>query len=120
MIDLGPKVHKALSPGLLESAYEHCLAHELHSRGHSIGRQVALPICYDGTIRDAGYRLDIIVENAVIVEIKAVSRPSCSSWLYQSAYTLTHAQSRVPIGRIRSGSAISQFQASVQAAMISS
>ena len=72
VIDSGLKVHKALGPGLLESAYEHCLAHELHSRGHSIGRQVVLPICYDGAILDAGYRLDIVVESAIIVEIKAV------------------------------------------------
>ena len=56
----------------MESAYEHCLAHELHTRGVSLQRQVPLPIAYRGTTLDAGYRLDLLVENSVIVEIKAV------------------------------------------------
>ncbi len=72
VVDAGLKVHKALGPGLLESAYEHCLAHELQTRGVSLRRQVSLPIIYEGTTLDAGYRLDILVENAIIIEIKAV------------------------------------------------
>jgi GxxExxY protein len=72
VVDAGLKVHKALGPGLLESAYEHCLAHELHTRGLSLDRQVALPIVYDGLKLDAGYRLDLLVEDKIIVEIKAV------------------------------------------------
>jgi GxxExxY protein len=72
IVDSGLKVHKALGPGLLESAYEHCLAYELHARGIGLHRQVALPIIYEDTKLDAGYRLDILVENAVIIEIKAV------------------------------------------------
>jgi GxxExxY protein len=72
VIDAGLKVHRTLGPGLLESAYEHCLAHELHSRDISVVRQVALPIVYAGIRLDAGYRLDLVVENAIIIEIKAV------------------------------------------------
>ena len=72
VVDAGLKVHKALGPGLLESAYEHCLAHELQSRGLSVTRQVPLPIVYDGIKIDAGYRIDILLEEAIILELKAV------------------------------------------------
>ena len=73
MIDAGLKVHKALGPGLLESAYEHCLAHELLSRGVSLQqRQVVLPIVYEGARLDAGYRLDILIGDSIVVEVKAV------------------------------------------------
>jgi GxxExxY protein len=70
-IDSALHVHKVLGPGLLESAYEHCLAHEVASRGLSVNRQVALPIVYEGEKLDAGYRLDLVVDNAVIVEALA-------------------------------------------------
>jgi GxxExxY protein len=73
-VDAGLKVHRALGPGLLESTYEHCLAYELHSRGLSLARQVALPIEYDGARLDAGYRLDMAVEDLIIIEIKAVDQ----------------------------------------------
>jgi GxxExxY protein len=66
------KVHRALGPGLLESAYEHCLAHELTVRGVKVRRQVSLPIEYEGLRLDAGYRLDLVVGDAVVVEVKAV------------------------------------------------
>ena len=72
VFESGLRVHRALGPGLLESAYEHCLAFELHSRGLAIRRQVVLPIDYRGVTLDAGYRLDLVVGDAVIVEIKAV------------------------------------------------
>ena len=72
VVDAGLAVHKALGPGLLESAYEHCLSHELHTRGVSVTRQVALPIVYKGVELDAGYRLDLLVEDLIVVEIKAV------------------------------------------------
>ena len=66
-------VHSALGPGLMESVYEACLVHELRLRGVSVDRQVALPIHYKGyTVSDAGYRLDLLVENEVVVEIKSV------------------------------------------------
>jgi len=67
-------VHTALGPGLLESAYEVCLAHELGKRGRKVERQVALPINYDGVRLDAGYRIDLLVSGAVIVELKSVDR----------------------------------------------
>ena len=72
LVDSGLKVHRALGPGLLESAYEHCLAYELEIRGLRVHRQVSLPIVYEGARLDAGYRLDLVVEHAVIVEVKVV------------------------------------------------
>ena len=74
IVDAGLKVHKALGPGLLESAYEHCLAHELTKRGLALRRQAALPITYDGLTLDAGYRLDLVVNDAIIIEVKAVDQ----------------------------------------------
>ncbi len=72
VIDAGLKVHKTLGPGLLESVYEHCLVYELQSRGVSLQRQVALPVRYGDVVIDAGYRLDLVIEEALVVEIKAV------------------------------------------------
>lgn len=66
-------VHSALGPGLLESAYEVCLAHDLSCRGHRVARQVQLPITYKGVEVDAGYRLDLLVNASVVVEVKAVA-----------------------------------------------
>lgn len=66
------EVHQQLGPGLLESAYEACLAHELVARGAAVRRQVELPITYKGTRVDAGFRIDLLVDDAVIVELKAV------------------------------------------------
>lgn len=67
------QVHRELGPGLLESAYEVCLCHELTLNGLEIERQKVIPIFYKGIKLDAGYRLDLVVEGQVIVEIKAVS-----------------------------------------------
>ncbi len=72
VVDAGLKVHKALGPGLLESAYEHCLTHELRSRGLTVARQIPLPITYEGLQLDAGYRLDLMIEDSIIVEVKSV------------------------------------------------
>ncbi len=72
ILDAGLKVHRTLGPGLLETAYEHCLAHELKARGLSVRRQVSLPITYEGLTLDAGYRLDLLVNDQVIVEVKSV------------------------------------------------
>ncbi|HTO34871.1 MAG TPA: GxxExxY protein [Flavobacterium sp.] len=66
------EVHKQLGPGLLESSYEICLAYELKQLGLSIQTQVALPVVYKEVKLEAGYRIDILVENKVIIEIKAV------------------------------------------------
>ncbi len=68
------KVHSALGPGLLETVYEVCLAHELEKQGHNIRRQVSLPVEYDGKRIDAGFRPDILVADKVLVEVKAVER----------------------------------------------
>jgi GxxExxY protein len=66
------EVHKTIGPGLLESAYEEYLAHEMRLRGLAFQRQVALPVAYKGVKLDCGYRLDFLVENAVVLELKAV------------------------------------------------
>lgn len=66
------EVHRHLGPGLLESAYEACLVREMVERGLSIRRQVALPVEYKGETLDIGFRIDLLVEDAVIVELKAV------------------------------------------------
>jgi GxxExxY protein len=66
------QVHSLLGPGLLESAYQACLQHELTKRGLSVAGQVGLPVIYDGEKIELGYRIDLIVENTVIVEVKCV------------------------------------------------
>jgi GxxExxY protein len=74
IIDSAMKVHTALGAGLLESVYEACLAHELRKRGLRVETQVALPVFYEGVKIDAGYRIDLLVESSVIVELKAVEQ----------------------------------------------
>ena len=74
VIDAAIRVHSTLGPGLLESAYEGCLAFELTSRGIQVQRQLALPVMYRDHRIDVGYRLDLLVSDLVIVEIKAVER----------------------------------------------
>jgi GxxExxY protein len=66
------EVHKNLGPGLLESAYEECLYYELNNLGLGVKRQLAMPLVYKDVKLDAGYRIDLMVENKVIVEIKSV------------------------------------------------
>jgi GxxExxY protein len=66
------EVHRALGPGLLESAYEGCLCHEFHLRGISFERQLALPVEYKGVKLDCGYRIDLVVENSLILELKCL------------------------------------------------
>ena len=66
------EVHRVLGPGLLESAYEECLCHELRLRGLKFQRQVALPVNYKAINLDCGYRVDILVEGAVVLELKCV------------------------------------------------
>ena len=68
------KVHSKLGPGLLESAYQACLLFELHRRGLQALAQVELPITYDEVIVDIGYRIDLLVESCVIVELKSVDQ----------------------------------------------
>jgi GxxExxY protein len=68
------EIHKALGPGLLESAYRECLCHELSLAGLRFEREKALPVSYKAVHLDCGYRLDIVVENLVVVELKNVER----------------------------------------------
>jgi GxxExxY protein len=72
IVDAAYAVHKALGPGLLERVYEACLCHELSKRELKYQRQVDIPITYDGMIFDEGLRLDVLVEDLVICELKAV------------------------------------------------
>lgn len=73
IVDSALKVHRALGPGLLESAYQHCLAYELRKRGLRVETEVYLPVRYDGQEIDAGYRIDMLVEECIIIENKAVA-----------------------------------------------
>jgi GxxExxY protein len=66
------KVHSTLGPGLLESAYEACCLHELRKQGLQVESQVLLPVIYDGVTIDLGYRMDLVVEDLVVVELKCV------------------------------------------------
>jgi GxxExxY protein len=74
IIEAAMKVHSALGPGLLESAYEACLLHELRKLKVKVLSQVSLPVLYDGVEIDAGYRIDLTVEDRIIVEMKAVEK----------------------------------------------
>lgn len=72
VVDAAYKVHSGLGPGLLESVYQICLAHELRKRGLAIETEVGIPIVYDGVRLAAGLRIDILVEKQLLIEIKAV------------------------------------------------
>jgi GxxExxY protein len=73
LVDAAYKVHTSLGPGLLESAYQTCLAHELQRRNIEVHREVPFPVRYDGLTLDAGFRVDLLVANQIIVENKAVN-----------------------------------------------
>jgi GxxExxY protein len=68
------EVHKAIGPGLLESVYQECMCHELNLRGLRFRREVVVPVVYKGVALDCGYRLDLIVEETVILELKSTDR----------------------------------------------
>lgn len=72
LLDACFKVHKALGPGLLESSYELCLAYELRKSGLKVATQVPMPVVYEDINLDAGYRIDLLMEESIIVEVKAV------------------------------------------------
>jgi len=74
VVDAAFKVHQELGPGLLESAYEACLAHELTKRGLVVEKQKAQPVFYDGITIDVGYRMDLLVNDCVVIELKAVEQ----------------------------------------------
>ena len=88
-------VHKALGPGLLESTYQECLCHELRHRGLSFRRQVPIPINYRGTALSVGYRLDVLVEETAILELKAAEELHAIHRFQLLTY-LKHA--RKPVG----------------------
>ncbi|HTM92654.1 MAG TPA: GxxExxY protein [Flavisolibacter sp.] len=66
------KVHKSLGPGLLESVYEKCLIHELIKRGYEVIQQLAVPVCYDDIIIDTELRIDLLVNDTIVIELKAI------------------------------------------------
>ena len=72
VVDCAIKVHRQLGPGLLESAYQHCHALELRKRGRKVLTEVTLPLMYDGEKIDIGYRLDVLVDDLIIIENKTV------------------------------------------------
>ena len=76
IIGVAIEVHRAIGPGLLESAYEECLSYELGQRGLRLQRQVPLPVIYKGVQLECGYKLDLVVEGLVVVELKAVEKLS--------------------------------------------
>ncbi len=72
VVDAAMKIRTALGPGLLESVYEKCLKHELSKRGLRVQTQVWLPVAYDGILIEGGYKIDLLVEEKVVVELKVV------------------------------------------------
>ena len=74
IVDVAYKMHVALGPGLLESAYEAVMEHDLLKRGLTVGRQVDVPIFYDGVKIETGFRADLIVNDLVIIELKSVEQ----------------------------------------------
>ena len=86
IVDSSIKVHRALGPGLLESVYQLCFAHELRKRDLKVETEVILPVEYDGLQLDTGYRIDMLIEDVVIVENKAVEKLTAA----HEAQLLTH------------------------------
>jgi GxxExxY protein len=77
VVDCAVKVHKALGPGLLESAYQHCHVYELRKRGWDVETEVKLPLIYEDQKMDVGYKIDVLINRLAIVENK--TRQSCQS-----------------------------------------
>lgn len=73
IVDSALQVHSALGPGLLESAYRACLSYQLRKHSVTVSEEVGLPVVYDGCRLEIGYRIDILVENLIVVEIKSVA-----------------------------------------------
>ncbi|RJR20464.1 MAG: GxxExxY protein [Nitrospiraceae bacterium] len=91
------EVHRTLGPGLLESAYEECFCHELYTQGISFERQKPLPLKYKEINLDCGYRMDIVVDNMVIVELKCVDKIT----VVHEAQVLTYLRlSHIKVGLI--------------------
>lgn len=95
IVDAAMKVHTLLGPGLLEGVYEACLAHELLKRGFDVKRQVPHAVFYDGERIDLGYRLDLVVDDIVVVELKAVTKMLA---LYEAQLLSYLKSSKYPVG----------------------
>lgn len=85
-VDAMIEVHRELGPGLLENSYEHCLTFELRSRGLNVQQQVSLPVLYKGVQLDVGYRLDLWVEEKLIIEVKVVEELHPVHWAQVLTY----------------------------------
>jgi GxxExxY protein len=95
IVEAALKVHTALGAGLLEQSYKVCLKHELQRRNLEVLSEVGMPIAYDGVTLDVGYRIDLLVERAVIVELKSVAQLAP----FHKAQLLTYLKlSKVPLG----------------------
>ncbi len=95
VIGLAIEVHRSLGPGLLESAYEECLCYELGENGISFKRQVPLPVVYKSVELDCGYRMDIVVDNRLVLELKTIEK----ILPIHEAQLLTYLK----LGRLRTG-----------------
>lgn len=95
IVNSAMKVHSVLGPGLLESAYQACLAHELRNRGLDVATEVALPVVYEGHKLEVGYRIDLVVESRVVVEVKSVD---ALHPIYQAQLLSYMRLSKIPIG----------------------
>lgn len=99
--DAAIKVHSALGPGLLESAYTGCLRHELIKRGLRVTSEVPVPVVYDGIKLEAGYKLDLLVEDTVIVELKAIEAlapiPSANNFLFEARQETDWLANKFPL-----------------------
>lgn len=74
VVDAAIKIHSALGPGLLEDVYEKCLAMELEKRNHTVERQVTVPVQYEEMVFETGYRLDLLIDDCFIIEVKSVEK----------------------------------------------
>jgi len=74
IVDSAIKIHREFGPGMLESAYQKCLAHELTRRGYKVVCEVVLPIKYEGEIIESGYRIDMCIEDCILIENKTVEK----------------------------------------------
>ena len=98
VVDCIFKVHKNLGPGLLESAYEECLFYELSKTNLNIERQKPLPLFYETIKMEIGYRLDFLIENKVVIEVKAVvARESLQALIVRVAKAVEEMRSRSPL-----------------------
>lgn len=74
IVDAAFQVHSRLGPGLLESAYEHCLHYEPQRRGHRVSRQLEVPLHYDQITLEVGFRVDLLVDNRIVIEVKSIEK----------------------------------------------